>query len=94
MRTPIRNPIRNAIRTAPRTPPGAVGTYLYAFGDSAAESAASPGPTWYGHGRDLAYVFGAPLVDGSDPFQSSYTRRDKQLSAVVLRLWISFIKSG
>ena len=76
------------------TPAAAVGTYLYAFGDSAAESPTSPGPTWYCHGRDLPYVFGAPLVDGTDPFPSSYTRRDRQLSIVVLRLWINFIRSG
>ena len=81
-----------ADRRAPT--PAAVGTFLYAFGDSAAESPTSPGPTWYCHGGDLPYVFGAPLVDGSDPFPSSYTRRDRQLSAVVLRLWINFIKSG
>ena len=71
-----------------------VGTFLYAFGDSAAESPTSPGPTWYCHGHDLPYVFGAPLVDGTDPFTSSYTRRDRQLSVVMLRLWINFIKSG
>ena len=72
----------------------AVGTFLYAFGDSAAESPMSPGPTWYCHGHDLPYVFGAPLVDGTDPFPSSYTRLDKQLSIVILRLWINFITSG
>lgn len=71
-----------------------VGTFVYVFGDSGAELATAPGPTWYCHGHDLPYVFGAPLVDGSDPFSSSYTRRDKQLSAIVLRLWINFIKSG
>jgi len=81
-----------AARGGSATPP--VGTYLYAFGDSAAESPTSPGPTWYCHGHDLPYVFGAPLVDGTDPFPSSYTRRDRQLSVVMLRLWINFIKSG
>jgi len=72
----------------------AVGTFLYAFGDSAAELPTSPGPKWYCHGHDLPYVFGAPLVDGTDPFASSYTRRDRQLSVIILRLWINFIKSG
>lgn len=85
---------RSAAAGRGRSPAGAVGTFLYAFGDSAAESPTAPGPAWYGHGRDLPYVFGAPLVDGTDPFPSSYTRRDKQLSVVVLRLWINFIKSG
>jgi len=77
-----------------RSPSPAVGTYLYAFGDSAAESPTTPGPMWYGHGHELAFVFGAPLVDGTDPFQSSYSRRDKQLSIVVLRMWLNFIKTG
>jgi len=71
-----------------------VQTYVYAFGDSAAQSPTAPGPTWYCHGHDLPYVFGAPLVDGTDPFAASYTRRDRQLSVVMLRLWVNFIKSG
>ena len=77
-----------------RSTPSPVGTFLYVFGDEAAETATSPGPTWHPHGHELAYVFGAPLVDGTDPFPASYTRRDKQLSVVVLRLWINFVKSG
>jgi len=82
-----------AAARAPASGGGEVGTFLYVFGDSAAESPTSAGPTWYWHGHDLPYVFGAPLVDGTDPFPSSYTRRDKQLSAVVLRLFINFVKS-
>lgn len=86
---------RAAAATRGASTPRAVGTFLYSFGDSAAESATSPGPTWYCHGHDLPYVFGAPLVDGgTNPFPSSFMRRDRQLSVVVLRLWINFIKSG
>jgi len=47
------------------------------------------------HSEDLAYGFGAPLVDGLAPFSSSgFTRADRIFSELVLRYWTNFIKTG
>jgi len=47
------------------------------------------------HSEDLAYAFGAPLVDGLAPFSSSgFTRADRLFSELVLRYWTNFIKTG
>jgi len=47
------------------------------------------------HSEDLAYAFGAPLVDGLHPFSSSgFTRTDRIYSELVLRYWTNFIKTG
>lgn len=47
------------------------------------------------HSEDLAYAFGAPLVDGLSPFTSSgFARADRVFSELVLRYWTNFIKTG
>jgi len=47
------------------------------------------------HSEDLAYAFGAPLVDGLGPFSSSgFTRADRVFSEFVLRYWTNFMKTG
>jgi neuroligin len=82
-------------------------TYVYCFGsrpqDATGGAAAMPGTavpgqgqslSWPGHGDDLPYVFGAPLVDGVDPFTSAYSRSDKMLADTVLKYWTNFIKYG
>lgn len=43
---------------------------------------------------ELAYVFGAPLADGIDPFVSTYSEQDKVLSETILSYWTSFIRNG
>jgi len=47
------------------------------------------------HSEDLAYAFGAPLVDGLAPFSSSgFSRADRVFSELVLRYWTNFVKTG
>jgi len=47
------------------------------------------------HSEDLAYAFGAPLVDGLTPFSASgFTRADRVFSGLLLRYWTNFIKTG
>lgn len=82
-------------------------TYMYAFDgelpvdevdDNDAEgrsttTAADSG----GYKRDLAYVFGAPLADGIDPFATTsyaYTESDRKLARTVLTYWTNFIRTG
>jgi carboxylesterase type B len=50
-----------------------------------------------GYKRDLAYVFGAPLADGIDPFATTsyaYTEADRKLARTVLTYWTNFIRTG
>lgn len=54
-------------------------------------------PRWSGgiHGDELPYIFGAPLVDGIQPFStSSYSKSERMLSEAVMRYWTNFAKSG
>lgn len=53
-------------------------------------------PRWAtgAHGDDLPYVFGAPLVDGIQPFGELYSRTDRAIAEAVLRYWTNFIKTG
>ncbi|XP_052830587.1 neuroligin-4, X-linked [Octopus bimaculoides] len=46
-------------------------------------------------GDELPYIFGAPLVDGIQPFStSSYSKSERMLSEAVMRYWTNFAKSG
>lgn len=55
----------------------------------------SDGPGVTLRSEDLAYAFGAPLVDGLAPFSASgFTRADRVFSELVLRYWTNFIKTG
>lgn len=85
-------------------------TYVYCFGSNQQDFAISSSSqmsgeigssqsqgqsqSWMGHGDDLPFVFGAPLVDGVDPFSSTYSRSDKLLADSVLKYWTNFIKFG
>ncbi|XP_069127540.1 pyrethroid hydrolase Ces2e-like [Argopecten irradians] len=53
----------------------------------------APGPKWKGvpHGRDLFYIFGAPLV--GHPLYT-YSETDKEASRTVMTLWSNFVKHG
>lgn len=68
-------------------------TYLYTF--------SYPGrmdnfPKWANgiHGDEMAFVFGAPLTDGNEPFTSVFSKTDKALAETVLRYWTNFAKTG
>lgn len=45
-------------------------------------------------GKELDYIFGAPLADGIDPFSSTYAEQDKVLAETVLTYWSTFIDTG
>ena len=72
-------------------------TWMYSVGHSASRGRDVP-PRWmaggWSHSTDLAYGFGAPLVDGLNPFQSSYNRPEMTLAETMLKYWINFIKTG
>ncbi|CAG0897016.1 unnamed protein product [Darwinula stevensoni] len=48
------------------------------------------------HGEELAYVFGAPLVDGGgmDPFPGNFSRNEQGLSLATIGWWANFVKTG
>lgn len=48
------------------------------------------------HGQDLAYVFGAPLVAGTQLsfFSKNYSRAESLLSEAVMSYWTNFAKTG
>lgn len=73
--------------------PHAAPTYLYTF---CYTGRIDGYPKWANgvHGDEMAFVFGAPLTEGMDPFPSSYSKTDKTLSENVLRLWTNFVKTG
>ena len=61
----------------------------------------SPLPDWIGaiHGIDIAFVFGAPLIDITDPFlkwliAGNFSETEKGLSLYVMKLWTDFAKYG
>jgi len=69
-------------------------TYVYMF--AAPSRLDTSYPRWL-HGAsddDLAYVFGAPLTDGVDPFPSGYSRSDRALAEAMLKYWSNFVKTG
>ena len=70
-------------------------TYLYSFGYST-QSESEKFPKWSSgiHGEELAYIFGAPLVDGVSPFPNKYKGYEKNLSAFMMRMWTNFAKTG
>ncbi|XP_015923110.1 neuroligin-4, X-linked [Parasteatoda tepidariorum] len=45
-------------------------------------------------GEDLAYVFGAPLVDTLSHFSTNYTRAEVTLSEITITYWTNFAKFG
>ncbi|CAH1781719.1 unnamed protein product [Owenia fusiformis] len=68
-------------------------TYFYGF---SYPSRMDSYPRWAGgvDGDDLLYIFGAPLADGIDPFQSVYTRSERMLAEAIMRFWSNFVKTG
>ena len=50
--------------------------------------------TSFDDGDLVSYVFGAPLVDNLDPFQSTFTKNEKSLSEILLRYWTNFARTG
>jgi neuroligin len=46
------------------------------------------------HGEDLPYVFGAPLMMFTGPFQSHYTSEERLLSEATMQYFTNFAKTG
>lgn len=46
------------------------------------------------HGEELAYFFGAPLVDGFSHFPANYTKTEVALSESVIIYLSNFVRSG
>lgn len=70
----------------------AAATFLFGFAAEDADGAARRSDS--SRPNEMAYVFGAPLADGIDPFVTTYTEQDKALSEKVLSYWTSFIRTG
>lgn len=70
-------------------------TYLGVFDVNFAQDGAAY-PRWAtgAPGEDLAYVFGAPLVDRLAPFAETFRLADRGLAETVMRYWTNFIKNG
>ena len=77
---------------------GASSLYIYCF-NYTSRSTVNNAPRWHplsgsGHGDDLAYIFGAPINEGIDPFIASYSKTDRAVSETVMKYWENFIKTG
>ncbi|XP_041973848.1 uncharacterized protein LOC121729406 isoform X2 [Aricia agestis] len=46
------------------------------------------------HGEEMPYVLGIPLGGANTHLHSEYTKEEKLLSEVVMRLWTNFVKNG
>ena len=46
------------------------------------------------HGEELAYVFGMPLVGGTNHLTLNYTRAEMLLSEMVITYWTNFARTG
>jgi neuroligin len=46
------------------------------------------------HGEELAYVFGMPLVGGTNHLTMNYTRAEMLLSEMVITYWTNFARTG
>jgi len=78
---------------------------LHAASSSSPPSSSAEGSTFFyvmnysaeaGSADMLAYILGAALTDGIDPFPTDvvYSPADKLFSDIVLRYWTNFIKTG
>lgn len=47
-----------------------------------------------GHGVDLVHLFGAPITDGIDPFESSYSKSEKSFSEIYIKYMAQFVRTG
>ena len=70
-------------------------TYLYAFTHATVSDTAQY-HNWTSavHGDELAYIFGAPLVEGVTPFSDKFTPQEKVISQTMMRYWTNFAKTG
>ena len=46
------------------------------------------------HGEELPYVFGMPLVGGTNHLSMNYTRAEMLLSEIVITYWANFARTG
>lgn len=69
-------------------------TFLFGFDSVGALSSSSRSWQSAAGPSEMAYVFGAPLADGIDPFGTTYVEQDKTLSETVLSYWTSFVRTG
>ena len=73
------------------------GTYFYAFGHQTESGDYSPRLGGAVSGQELAYLFGAPLINGyqlSAAFPLNYTRAEVALSEAFIRLVANFVRTG
>ncbi|XP_026467212.1 neuroligin-4, X-linked [Ctenocephalides felis] len=72
---------------------GGMKAYFYVF-DYQTKDGDYPQRMGSVHGEELAYVFGAPLVDGFSHFPRNYTKSELALSEAVLIYWANFARTG
>jgi len=68
--------------------------YLYCFNYTSRSTTGEFPLSGGGNEDDLAYVFGAPINEGIDPFESTYSKTDRTVSETVMKYWENFIKTG
>ncbi|XP_061171373.1 neuroligin-4, X-linked-like isoform X2 [Saccostrea echinata] len=70
-------------------------TYFYAFTHATVSDTAQY-HNWTSavHGDELAYIFGAPLVEGVTPFSDKFTPMEKEISKTMMSYWTNFAKTG
>ncbi|TTA98326.1 Neuroligin-4, X-linked [Bagarius yarrelli] len=68
-------------------------TYFYAFYHHC-QSEMKPAWADSGHGDELPYVFGIPMIGPTDLFSCNFSKNDVMLSAVVMTYWTNFAKTG
>ena len=70
--------------------PGRTFVYCYNYSQGQGQVEGS----FPGHGTDLVNLFGAPITDGVDPFESSYGKSEKAFAEVYIKYLTQFIRSG
>uniref|UniRef100_T1JP51 Carboxylesterase type B domain-containing protein n=1 Tax=Strigamia maritima TaxID=126957 RepID=T1JP51_STRMM len=69
-------------------------TYFYVF-DYQAKDGDYPQRLGCFHGEELAYIFGAPLVEGGLTFmQKNYSKTEKTMSEAIIKFWTNFARYG
>lgn len=73
--------------------PGAPASFVYSFQSPLGAVGGWTAEGW-SRASELAFLFGAPLVDGVSPFAAEYSPQEKALAEFGLKCWTNFVNFG